>query len=111
MSVLSLRQEVISYLKLCREGQCFYRDLIRSLHPERYGTTQWTTAVTGLLKSGQISITGRGTKGEPKIVTLLREDSFDANAVADAVLSHAPAIKKMLTGHFALLRDLYLRGL
>ena len=67
----SIQNEIVDCL-LEHSGSMTYRELMRRIHPERYGTTLWGTSFKGLAMAGQIKIEGKGTKSDPKIVTLLR---------------------------------------
>ena len=73
-----IQNEIIDYL-LANGGKIGNRELTRDLHPERYGTTLWGMSFRGLVSVGQIRVDGKGTKSDPKIVTLLRapEESDD----------------------------------
>ncbi|MDA4129154.1 MAG: bifunctional DNA primase/polymerase [Thaumarchaeota archaeon] len=48
------------------------RDLERSVHPERYGTSLWEKVYLGLIKQGWCEEQGKGTKGDPKRLIALR---------------------------------------
>lgn len=74
-----IQNDIVDYLLTRENGMSTYRDLERMLHPERYGTSLWFQAYSGLQKAGQIKIIGSGKRSDPKIVTLLRapEESED----------------------------------
>ena len=75
----AIQNEIVDFLLGHPGGIARERDLIKDLHPERYGTTMWGQAYRGLVGSGQIRPSGTGKKGDPKIITLLRapEESED----------------------------------
>lgn len=52
------------------------RDIERELHVARYNTTLWFKAFNGLQKAGYIYESGKGVKGDPKMVKLLRDMHF-----------------------------------
>lgn len=55
-----------------RPGGMPYRDLERELHAVRMGTQLWQQCYQGLVRNGWIAELGKGTKGDPKHVILLR---------------------------------------
>lgn len=65
-------QQKIMYVLRKNGGAVEERDLNRAIHPERYGTFMFGRAYQGLLQSGWITETGKGTKGEPKQIVLMR---------------------------------------
>jgi len=71
----TIQQDVIRHLKKFK-GKLQKRELERALHVERYGTTIWFRAYSGLIKSGYIGETGLGVKGNPLEVLLLRDMKF-----------------------------------
>ncbi len=66
-----LQQKIIHFLR-SKGGAVEERDLHRVMHPERYGTFMWGRSYQGLIQSGWIAESGKGTKGEPKQVILMR---------------------------------------
>lgn len=58
-------------------GRMAYRDLIREVHADRHGTTIWSTAYMGLVKSRMIVEQGTGHKGDPKYVILIEAPQDD----------------------------------
>jgi hypothetical protein len=74
-----IQNEIVDFLLGHPGGIARERELIRVLHPERYGTSLWGMSFKGLVNSGQIAVQGKGTKTDPKTVTLLRapEESED----------------------------------
>ena len=71
-----LQGEIISLL-MRSGGKMLWRDMDRVIHPERYGTRFWDYTWDGLVNSGWIKETGTGSKGDPKMVTLLRKPASD----------------------------------
>jgi hypothetical protein len=67
-----IQNEIVDYLLSQPGGMSTHRDIKRHLHPERYGTSLWGTSFKGLITAGQIVVTGKGTKTDPKVVTLLQ---------------------------------------
>jgi len=65
-------QQKIMYVLRKNGGAMEERDLNRVIHPERYGTFMFGRAYEGLLRSGWIAETGKGTKGDPKQIVLMR---------------------------------------
>lgn len=68
----ALQNEIVDFLLGYPGGVVAEREIIRHLHPERYGTSLWGVSFTGLIKSGQIKLSGTGKKSDPKMVVLLR---------------------------------------
>ena len=50
----ALQNEIVDFLLGHPGGIARERDLIKTLHPERYGTSLWGMAFKGLVNSGQI---------------------------------------------------------
>jgi hypothetical protein len=71
----SIQQGIIRLLKKSR-GRVEYRDLERKLSSNKYGTTIWNRAYNGLVSSGYITQEGRGVKGSPVVIRLLRDMRF-----------------------------------
>lgn len=71
----SIQQGIVRQLKK-NKGVMDLRELERVLSSNKYGTTIWNRAFFGLANSGYISQEGRGVKGDPKIVRLLRDMRF-----------------------------------
>jgi hypothetical protein len=67
-----IQNDIVDYLISQPGGMSTERELRRILHPERYGTSLWGQSYSGLSRSGQISIQGKGTKTDPKVVTLMQ---------------------------------------
>lgn len=64
---------------LKREGQrgtMTLRELEKKVHAERLGTTAWSKALTGLMALDYLTIEGKGGKGDPKKVRMLRDMRF-----------------------------------
>jgi hypothetical protein len=74
-----VQNDLVDFLLSQPNGKTTYREVLRALHPERLGTTLWGTSFQGLVKAGQIMVQGKGTKTDPKTVTLLHapEESDD----------------------------------
>jgi hypothetical protein len=53
------------------------RELERSLHSEKYGTSVWVKAYRGLVTGGWIAEGGKGVKGDPEMVSLMRVPQED----------------------------------
>lgn len=66
-----LQNEVIQLLQR-NGGKVTERELNRSMHPERHGTTLWFKVYSGLIRNGWTIETGTGTKGDPKMLILMR---------------------------------------
>lgn len=71
----------ISVIRLLKKsnGVMPTRMIERELHVERFGTTLWYKAFSGLQKAGYIFESGKGVKGDPKITKLLRDMKFGDN--------------------------------
>jgi len=67
-----LQQQVIIWLKKYK-GTLERRVLERRVHAERYGTTLWRKAFYGLVSEGYIVESGAGSKGDPRLVHMLRD--------------------------------------
>lgn len=65
-----LQQEILRLLRF-NGGAIKERDFLRSVHPERYGTSMWNKAYHGLIHNGWIREDGDGKKGNPKQIVLL----------------------------------------
>ena len=72
----SVQMEIMYNLRKAM-GHMPLRDLQRVMNSTRYGTTLWSQAYLGLSKAGWIRELGTGTKGDPKIVILLRVPEDD----------------------------------
>jgi hypothetical protein len=68
----TIQNNVIRLLKK-NKGTMFARDIERKLNSSRYGTFVWSRAFYGLEKNKYIWVNGAGTKGNPRIVKLLRD--------------------------------------
>jgi len=66
-----LQNEIIQLLQR-NGGKITERDLNRAMHPERHGTTLWFKVYSGLIRNGWTVETGTGTKGDPKMLILMR---------------------------------------
>lgn len=71
----NIQQSVVRLLKKS-QGKMELREMERKLNISRYGTTLWNRAFNGLYQSGYILQDGRGVKGDPKIVKLIRDMRF-----------------------------------
>jgi len=71
----NIQQSVVRLLKKS-QGKMELREMERKLNVSRYGTTLWNRAFNGLYQSGYIIQDGRGVKGDPKIVKLIRDMRF-----------------------------------
>lgn len=67
----ALQNEIIQLLQRSG-GQVQLRDINRTMHPERHGTSLWYKVFNGLIRSEWISQTGAGTKSDPQVVVLMR---------------------------------------
>jgi hypothetical protein len=74
-----VQNDLVDFLLSQAGGKATYREILRAIHPERLGTSLWGSSFQGLVKAGQIRIQGKGTKADPKIITLLHapEESDD----------------------------------
>lgn len=72
-----IQNEIVDFLLGQKGGTTTLREMNRLLHPERYGTTLWGQAFSGLTRTGQIAVQGKGTKTDPKMVILLRAPEED----------------------------------
>ncbi len=72
----ALQGEIIQLLQR-NGGKVTGRELDRAMHPERHGTFLWSRVYGGLVSSGWIAESGKGTKGEPKQIILLRVPEED----------------------------------
>jgi len=66
-----LQNEIIQLLQR-NGGKVTDRELGRAMHPERHGTTLWFKVYSGLIRNGWTVETGTGTKGDPKMLVLMR---------------------------------------
>ncbi len=71
----AIQQSVVRLLKK-NKGKMESRDLERKLSVTRYGTTLWNRAFFGLVNAGYIAADGRGVKGDPRVIRLLRDMRF-----------------------------------
>lgn len=104
--VIKIQEEILAFLGFNPSSLCRVRVLHRGLHPERYGVTLWNEAYQGLIKSGVISETGRGTKSSPRMVSLVIPEMTD---ILKAVNDQMPVIENLLSAHLAVIREQYLR--
>src|ERR1039458_8804779 len=72
----SIQMQLITMLKK-GGGKVLMRDINRSMHPERMGTTLWTRSYGGLIQLGYLRASGAGTKSDPHVVTLMRVPESD----------------------------------
>lgn len=72
----TLQNEIIRFLQ-CHNGVTTRRELERSLHPLKYGTSMWDKVYKGLINSRYLEETGDGTKGSPLQVVLIRQPEED----------------------------------
>lgn len=66
-----IQNAVIQLLQRHR-GATTVRELERSIHPEKYGTSLWMKAFKGLVQGKWIAEQGTGTKGDPEMVILMK---------------------------------------
>ncbi len=71
----AIQQGIVRLLKK-NNGKIESRELDRLMSSTRYGTTLWTRSFLGLINSGYITTVGRGVKGDPRYVKLLRDMRF-----------------------------------
>lgn len=72
----SIQLEILHHLQRAG-GNLSLREIYRLLHPERLGTTLWSSAYFGLMKGGWCREEGKGSKGDPKKLVLLRMPEED----------------------------------
>jgi hypothetical protein len=65
-------QQEIMHTIYQHNGDISQRELERQMHFERYGTTIWTQAISGLVKYKMCRIGGTGVKGDPYHLIALR---------------------------------------
>jgi len=53
-------------------GRMTRRDFDRAMHPERLGSSLWSSVFGGMIKMGWIELKGTGHKGDPEMVVLMR---------------------------------------
>ena len=68
----NIQQSIIRLLKR-NKGSMAYRELEKGLNGIRYGMTIWKRALASLVDMDVISVGGRGVKGSPQMVVLLRD--------------------------------------
>lgn len=73
-----LQQQLFAMLRN-NGGQMRVRQLEHKMHVARLGTSLWYKTYTGAVKSGWIYESGTGTKGDPAIVTLMRDPEEEEN--------------------------------
>jgi hypothetical protein len=66
-----IQNHVIQVLQR-NSGRLGLRELERSIHPAKYGTSVWTKAFRGLVTGGWITEQGTGVKGDPEVIVLMR---------------------------------------
>lgn len=71
----NIQQNIVRLLKK-NSGRMETRELERTMHSSKYGTTLWNRAMFGLVNSGYIQQEGRGVKGDPRAIRLLRDMRF-----------------------------------
>lgn len=71
----AIQQSIVRLLKK-NKGIMEARSLERTLHSSKYGTTLWGRAFIGLINSGYITQAGRGVKGDPRFIKLIRDMRF-----------------------------------
>jgi hypothetical protein len=71
-----IQQDIRRHLEMAG-GRMAYRELLRKMHVDRFGTTLWNQAYGGLLKFGIIRQEGSGRKGDPMYVQLLVKRDVD----------------------------------
>lgn len=65
-----IQQQIFQLLKK-GAGTVYVRDINRVLHPERYGSTMWSNAYNGMIRSGWVREEGKGLPGDPqKLIAL-----------------------------------------
>jgi Bifunctional DNA primase/polymerase, N-terminal len=74
----NIQQSLMRLLKKSN-GRLTYREVERKLSIGRYGTTLWNRAFFGLINSGYIVQEGRGAKGDPKCVRMIRDMDFNGD--------------------------------
>jgi hypothetical protein len=72
----AIQMELITFLKKGNGVQTM-RDINRSMHPERMGSSLWTRSYSGLVQLGYIKHEGKGTKSDPLKVILMRAPEED----------------------------------
>jgi hypothetical protein len=71
----AIQQGVVRLLKK-NSGLMEKRDIVRALNANKYGGTIWDRSYNWLVNSGHIVEYGKGCKGDPRMVKLLRDMSF-----------------------------------
>jgi hypothetical protein len=71
----AIQQGVVRLLKK-NGGLMEKRDIVRALNANKYGGTIWDRSYNWLVNSGHIVQYGKGIKGDPCMVKLLRDMSF-----------------------------------
>lgn len=71
----NIQQNIVRSLKKNR-GLLELRELERTLHSSKYGTTLWNRALFGLINSGYLLLEGKGSKGSPRTIRLIKDMKF-----------------------------------
>jgi len=106
--VIQIQEEILQFLALSTEGDYRVRTLMKDLHPERYGASWWHEAYQGLIKSGTIEETGRGTKNSPRMVSLVIPA---LPAITKTVEDQLSVAMSLLSAHLAVVLAQYLKTL
>lgn len=72
----ALQMELLTFLKR-NNGEATMREINKSIHPEKLGTSFWSQSFAGLCKLGYIRQEGTGKKNHPHKVVLLRAPEED----------------------------------
>ena len=67
----SIQQEIMHHLQQYK-GDISLRDLERLMHSSRFGTTLWMQALRGLVQYGLCRLEGKGTRGSPQRLIVIR---------------------------------------
>lgn len=68
----SIQQGIIRLLKKNR-GVMKQRDVEKNMNSGRFGTSVWEKSFNGLVNSGYITLEGNGSRGNPRMIRLLRD--------------------------------------
>jgi hypothetical protein len=71
----AIQQGTVRLLKK-NHGLLEKREIVRALNANKYGGTVWDRAYNWLVNSGHVVEYGKGIKGDPRMVKLLRDMSF-----------------------------------
>ena len=71
-----LQSEILFRLRQ-RKGMMLERDLCRELNAIRYGASVWNNAMKALINAEYVRLVGKGVKGDPQYVQLLRVPNED----------------------------------